>query len=365
MIQESPTRYFQNSPSFDRASIGATRSYRNFSIRFLAVLSSFSRSRAADGANSIGHSIAFDQLFEGNEFLAASAAFDQPLSGDRQILDIVDLFQQRLLHDVGLAASRKRRELLEAGFQFWGQFESEHVAVPRSAPYSTIRSSREIPRKAIEKDHADAPQRYRPSRPRDGNRKIRRLSAACPHRGPLPARKPRSRARNGGRAEGDGGATRDRPRLQDLVRQGQPHLERRRAGPRPGSGPADLRGNSRNARPARADGRPRARAMRDRGAGGRRGANPRLPVPPDRSPDRGGAHGSGGQRQEGAVPGALGHAACGGENRQRRRRGRAGDRARRQLRLQYARLRHARAADSAGDRRAGDFRCDSLGAAAG
>src|SRR5277367_6026910 len=129
MIQESPTRYFQNSPSFDRVSVGATRSQRNLSIRFLTVLSSFSRSRAAEGANSIFQSIAFDQLFEGNEFLAGSTAFDQPLSGDRQILDIVDVFDQCLLHDVGLAASRKRRELLEAGFQFWVQLESEHVAV--------------------------------------------------------------------------------------------------------------------------------------------------------------------------------------------------------------------------------------------
>ena len=63
-----------------------------------------------------------------------------------------------------------------------------------------------------------------------------------------------------------------------------------------------------------------AHAMRDRGAGGRRAANSRLPLPPDRSFDRGGAHGPGGQRQEGPVPGALGHEACRGENRQRRRR---------------------------------------------
>ena len=72
------------------------------------------------------------------------------------------------------------------------------------------------------------------------------------------------------------------------------------------------------------------------------------------------------QRQEGPVPGALGHEERGGEDHRRRQPQRAGDRARRLVRLQHARLRHARAADPRPrHRRAGDLRRHPFGAAAG
>ena len=78
---------------------------------------------------------------------------------------------------------------------------------------------------------------------------------------------------------------------------------------------------------------------------GRRAANPGLPVPADRSADRRRQNRKSRQRQEGPVPGALGHAERGRENHRRRKQQRAGDRARRVVRLQHAGLRHARAAD--------------------
>ena len=132
------------------------------------------------------------------------------------------------------------------------------------------------------------------------------------------------------------------------------------------AGAADLRRNPRDARPSRAHRRARAGAMRCCRRGGRRAADPGVPLPPDRPHRRRGANGAGGQRQEGAVPRAVGHEARGGETRPGRRRGRAGHRARRQLRLQYARRRHALAADhGARDRRAGRLRRHPFGAAAG
>ena len=73
------------------------------------------------------------------------------------------------------------------------------------------------------------------------------------------------------------------------------------------------------------------------------------------------------QRQEGAVPGSLGYAQRGRQgHRQRGKPQRAGDRARRLVRLQHAGVRHARAAHHGGDdRRAGHLRRDALRAAAG
>ena len=51
------------------------------------------------------------------------------------------------------------------------------------------------------------------------------------------------------------------------------------------------------------------------------------------------------QRQEGPVPGAVGHDQRGRQDHRGGQPQRAGDRARRLVRLQHARLRHARAAD--------------------
>ena len=80
-----------------------------------------------------------------------------------------------------------------------------------------------------------------------------------------------------------------------------------RARHRPGAGAADLRRDPLLARLARADRRARGRAMRRSRAGGRRVADPGVPVPADRSAAGGGGDRQGRQRQEGAVSGAVGH----------------------------------------------------------
>ena len=64
---------------------------------------------------------------------------------------------------------------------------------------------------------------------------------------------------------------------------------------------------------------------------------------------RGGADGTRRQRQEGPVPGALGHEERRRQDHRRRQPQRAGDRARRLLRLQHAGVRHARSADHGRD----------------
>jgi hypothetical protein len=182
----------------------------------------------------------------------------------------------------------------------------------------------------------------------------------------VPAREPRACAGSGVRAEGDRGPARNRPRLQDLVRQGQPHQRSAARGIGLEAGAADLCRDPLLARIARAHRRARARAMRRGGAGGRRAADPGLPVPADRSAAGGGGDRQGRQRQEGAVPGAVGHGQCRRQDHRRRQSQRAGHRARRLVRLQHAGVGHARAADhGAHDRRAGDFRRHPFGAAAG
>ena len=71
------------------------------------------------------------------------------------------------------------------------------------------------------------------------------------------------------------------------------------------------------------------------------------------------------QRQEGPVPGALGHEERRRQVPRRRQRQRPAVRARRQLRLQHAGQRHARAADPGRHRLSGGVRRDAFGAAAG
>ena len=126
--------------------------------------------------------------------------------------------------------------------------------------------------------------------------------------GPCAAREPRACAGSRERAEGDRGPAQDRARLQDLVRQGQPH---QRAPAARGIGltqalPIFAEIRSSLGLPVLTDVH-EACAMRRGRAGGRRVADPGLPVPADRSAAGGRGDRQGRQRQEGAVPGALGH----------------------------------------------------------
>ena len=141
--------------------------------------------------------------------------------------------------------------------------------------------------------------------------------------------------------EGDRPAAGRRPRLQDELRQGEPHL--RQDGPRHGAegGPAGLRRDPRIARPAHPHRRSRRAPVRARGRGGGRDPDSRLPLPPDRPPDRRRPHGPRDQCEEGPVPRPLGHEERGRQDHRGRQSQRDGLRARRLLRLQHPRQRHA------------------------
>ena len=184
-------------------------------------------------------------------------------------------------------------------------------------------------------------------------------------RRPVPVRIAPARLRHGRRAEGTDRQARHRPRLQDQLRQGQPHLAVGDARRRHGRGTSGLRRAAQGVFASHSDRRPHRGAVRDRRAACRCAADSGLPVAPDRHAGRRRQDRQGDQRQEGAVPRALGHEE---RRRQDHRFGqpqRAHHRARRFLRLQHAGVRHARSADHGRDRRAGDFRRHPFGAAAG
>ena len=91
-----------------------------------------------------------------------------------------------------------------------------------------------------------------------------------------------------------------------------------------------------------------------------------VSLPTDRSAACGGCNRQGRQRQEGAVPGAVGHGQRRRQDHGRRQLEGARHRARRFVRLQHAGVRHAGAADpGAHHRRACDLRRDAFGAATG
>jgi 2-dehydro-3-deoxyphosphooctonate aldolase (KDO 8-P synthase) len=91
--------------------------------------------------------------------------------------------------------------------------------------------------------------------------------------------------------------------------------------------------------------RPHRGAMRHRGRGRRHPADPGLSVPPDRSADRCGQDRQGHQRQEGPVPGPMGHEERARQGHRERQCQCAADRTWRVLRLQHAGQRHAVSAD--------------------
>ena len=115
-------------------------------------------------------------------------------------------------------------------------------------------------------------------------RALREHVKARPDRRTLRARKPRARLRHGRCAERARPQARHRLRLQELVRQGEPHLARGAARARPRQGAHDLRRHPQKARSARSHRRARARPMRGRRRSRRHPANPGLPLPSDGSP---------------------------------------------------------------------------------
>ena len=182
-------------------------------------------------------------------------------------------------------------------------------------------------------------------------RRLRQRPAARADRRPVPARIARARLRHGRAAQGDDGGARARLRLQDLLRQGEPHQPQGQARPRPRRGACRSSPTS-----ARELGVPILTDVHEREqcAGGRRSrrraADPGVPQPADRPPGRRGRDRQAGQRQEGPVPRAVGHEERRRQDRRERQPERAPHRARRELRLQHAGHRHAGAADHGGDR---------------
>ena len=106
-------------------------------------------------------------------------------------------------------------------------------------------------------------------------------------------------------------------------------------------------------------------AMRSSRRSRRCASNSGVSVPADRSADRGRANRQGRQCEEGPVPCAVGHEECDREDHRRRKPQRAGDGARRELRLQHARFGFSSASDHGQIRCAGRVRCHAFGAAAG
>ena len=97
---------------------------------------------------------------------------------------------------------------------------------------------------------------------RVGKRHLRQCRAAGADRRAVPAGIAPACFRHGRRAEGDHRQAWHRPRLQDQLRQGQPHLAVRQARRRPRRGAAGLRRPAQGVRPAAADRRPYRGAVR-------------------------------------------------------------------------------------------------------
>ena len=123
-------------------------------------------------------------------------------------------------------------------------------------------------------------------------------------RGAVRDRVARARAQNGSGDQAGlcGLRCRRPPRLQVLLRQGEPVGWRELPRARPRKGARDPLGSEGEDRPPDPDGRPRARAVRDRRRGRRRPPDPGVPLPAD-GPHRGrGGDEEGSQREEGPVP---------------------------------------------------------------
>ena len=150
--------------------------------------------------------------------------------------------------------------------------------------------------------------------------------------------------------------------LQGVVRQGEPHLDSQLSRTWPRRRSAHSPQSSRDGEGPGADRRPRScrRAASGRSRG--RAADSCIPLPPDRPADRGREERMRGERQEGTVRFAVGHASCGREGARGWRRARLSYRARCIVRLQQSRRGHAVAGDHA-QVRAGGLRRDPLRAA--
>src|SRR4249919_430596 len=172
-------------------------------------------------------------------------------------------------------------------------------------------------------------------------------SSILPHRRSLRHRVDAIAARHRRDAEGNHERTRHPLHLQVQLRQGQPHQRHELPRPGPGGRPEGAGRSEAPARRARAHRRPRIHADGRSGQRGRRAADARVPVPPDRLHPERRARRQAGEHQEGPVPLALGNEARRREGQGHRQRADHGVRTRRELRLQQPGQRHALAVGDA------------------
>ena len=215
----------------------------------------------------------------------------------------------------------------------------------RVVPPRCWRALQPGPARAIARRAAEGGQHDRRQDRADRRARALEPAAARADRRALPARGSRPRARDRRRARRGLRRSGRRPHLQELLRQGEPDLARGAARPRHGRRARDPRRGPRPRRLPGPDRRAPPRRLRSGGRGRRRPADPGLPVAPDRPPARRRRHRRRDQHQEGPVPRAVGHAERRRQGRLDRQRAHPALRARRHLRLQHPRRRHARPAD--------------------
>ena len=151
----------------------------------------------------------------------------------------------------------------------------------RARPHQTAPATDPKPRCRRPDTHRSKPDDRHENRHRPRHRH-RRHRAFCADHWPLPARKPRPRPHDGREDRRGLCPHGNEVRLQGQLRQGQPVLDLDQARPWHGRGAAHPRPDQVRVRRARPDGCPRRPPMRPGGAGLRRAADPRLPLPPDR-----------------------------------------------------------------------------------
>src|SRR5712691_12245030 len=123
MRRQSPTRYFQNSPSFEPCkacpmlrglSNRATRSSRNFRMRLLCCGSSLPSSRSTWAESSIFRAMPLQSILKWDGLLFPGADTIQGALGLIQVLKVVQVFEDGLADVEGLGAAGAAGELFQA-----------------------------------------------------------------------------------------------------------------------------------------------------------------------------------------------------------------------------------------------------------
>src|ERR1017187_5393343 len=140
MIRQSPTRYFQNSPSFEPrnaspmlrgSTSAATRSYKNRSMRRVTWGSSLSRSRLASLSNSTFQvAMLFHHFLKRHGVAAASAQILQPLFGDVDVFEIVEVIHQGLADVVAFGSPSVLCQLVKPLFDGCRKSDGNHILSP-------------------------------------------------------------------------------------------------------------------------------------------------------------------------------------------------------------------------------------------